>query len=112
MNNALELWSKEVDFPVTVCDKDGIIIAMNDKSIELFGEDGGAALLGKSLLDCHPEPSKSKLIHMLKNQLSNTYIETHSDHKRFVHEAPWYSNGEYCGLVEILIDIPEPDSTI
>jgi len=110
MNNALETWSKEVNFPVTICDKDGIIVAMNDRSIDLFSDDGGANLLGKSLLDCHPEPSKSKLLHMLKYQLSNTYIEDHNDHKRFVHETPWYVNGEYCGFIEILIDIPGPDS--
>lgn len=106
MTNALETWSKEVNFPVTICDKDGIIIAMNDKSIELFKEDGGAGLIGSNLIDCHPEPSKSKLIHMLKNQLSNTYIESKDNHKQFVHETPWYKNGEYCGFVEILIDIP------
>ena len=109
MKNALEIWSKEVNFPVTICDKDGIIIAMNDKSIELFKDDGGTDLLGKNLIDCHPEPSKSKLIHMLKHQLSNTYIESHNDHKRFVHETPWYINGDYAGFVEILIDLPDPD---
>ena len=42
MNNALETWSKEVNFPVTICDKDGIIVAMNDRSIGLFSDDGGA----------------------------------------------------------------------
>ena len=110
MKNALEIWSKEVNFPVTICDKDGIIIAMNDKSIDLFKDDGGTDLLGKNLLDCHPEPSKSKLIQMLKHQLSNTYIESINDRKRFVHETPWYENGEYCGFVEILIDLPDEDT--
>ena len=109
MKSALEIWSKEVNFPVTICDKDGIIIATNDKSIESFKEDGGADLLGKNLLDCHPEPSKSKLMHMLQNQLTNTYIDTSNNRKQFVYETPWYENGEYRGFVEILINLPDAD---
>ncbi len=112
MKNALEIWSKEVNFPVTICDKDGIIIAMNDKSIESFKDDGGADLIGKSLLDCHPEPSRSKLIHMLQNQLSNTYISTFNNHRQFVHETPWFENGEYCGFVEILINLTDQEIEI
>lgn len=110
MNNALETWSKEVNFPVTICDEDGIILAMNDKSIEFFKADGGADLIGKNLLDCHPEPSRSKLIHMLEHKLSNTYINLSNNHKQFVHETPWYVNGEYRGFVEMLIDMPDLDT--
>jgi hypothetical protein len=49
------------DFPgaITVCDLDGIILALNNKALETFAADGGAALLGTNVLDCHPEPSKT-----------------------------------------------------
>ena len=54
-------WVKELPAAVTVCDADGTILFMNDMSIKAFEEDGGAALVGTNLLDCHPEPSRSKL---------------------------------------------------
>lgn len=107
MKNALEIWSKEVDFPVTICDRDGIIIALNDESIEYFKGDGGTELLGKQILDCHPEPSRTKLMHMLENQQTNTYIVTENGQKKLVHETPWYEKSEYRGFVEILINLPE-----
>ena len=43
---------KEAPISVTVCDKDGVILDMNDKSISTFTKDG-KSLAGQSLLDCH-----------------------------------------------------------
>ncbi len=103
----LRIWSDDVDFPVTICDKNGIIVGMNNKSIEFFVDDGGANLMGKSLVDCHPEPSRTKLLDLLANPRANTYISQSSMGKLFVHETPWYENGIYMGLVEILVSLPE-----
>ncbi|HNR01084.1 MAG TPA: hypothetical protein PKK59_00945 [Anaerolineaceae bacterium] len=100
------IWSDEVDFPVTICDKEGLIVGMNKKSIEYFKDDGGIDLLGRSLIDCHPEPSRSKLLDLLKNPRANTYISETSTEKLFVHETPWYEKGTYMGFVEILVTIP------
>ena len=102
----LHVWSNEVDFPITLCDKDGIIVGMNQKSIEFFTDNGGIALLGKSLVDCHPEPSRSKLLDLLANPRANTYISQTSTGKLLVHETPWYENGVYMGFVELLVTIP------
>lgn len=104
--NAMQLWSEEVDFPVTICDKNGIIAAMNQKSKELFKKDGGGKLIGKSLLDCHPEPSRTKLLMMLENHQPNTYISNSDGKNRLVHETPWHVQGEYMGFVEVIISIP------
>ncbi len=105
--NPLHLWSNEVDFPITLCDTSGIIVGMNQKSIEFFADDGGESLLGKSLVDCHPEPSRTKLLDLLANPRANTYYSKSSMGKLLVHETPWYENGIYMGLVEILITIPQ-----
>ena len=45
------------EFPaaITVCDSAGIILEMNAKAAEDFKDDGGRQLIGKNLLDCHPE---------------------------------------------------------
>lgn len=103
----MNIWNNEVDFIVTACDKKGIIVGMNKKSIEFFAEDGGPDLIGKSLLDCHPEPAKSKLVDLLANPRPNTYISKSSTVNLFVHETPWYKDGKYMGFVELLIELPE-----
>jgi transcriptional regulator with PAS, ATPase and Fis domain len=46
-------WVKEVPFAVTVTDKTGKIIEMNDQSMEIFEKYGGKALIGKNLTAVH-----------------------------------------------------------
>ena len=48
-------WAKEMNCAVTVCDKEGVIIYMNDKAKETFASHGD--LVGKSLIPCHSERS-------------------------------------------------------
>ncbi len=105
--DAMAKWGEEVPFPITICDKEGIIVAMNQQSIEQFAEDGGAELIGKSLLDCHPEPARIKLVKLLKDKTVNTYISSSGNRKSLIHEAPWFVNGEYQGFVEISIDVTD-----
>ena len=50
---------------VTVTDAEGTIVAMNPVAAATFAADGGAALVGRSVLDCHPEPSRTTLAGML-----------------------------------------------
>ena len=38
---------------ITVCDRDGIVVYMNDLSKTQFDSDGGESLVGKCLIDCH-----------------------------------------------------------
>ncbi|HHY41466.1 MAG TPA: PAS domain-containing protein [Thermoanaerobacterales bacterium] len=66
-------WVKYLPIPITVCDIEGKIIYMNEKSCDNFKKSGGAELIGKNLLDCHPEPAKSKLKRMLETAETNTY---------------------------------------
>ena len=58
-------WTKELPFAITVCDKDGKVIQMNDKSISTFEKSGGAKLIGQSLFSCHPGESADKLAALL-----------------------------------------------
>jgi len=99
-------WIKEFPSAVTVCDAEGIILEMNDKTAETFVMDGGLNLIGKNLIDCHPEPSKSKLLEMLKTQTKNIYTIEKNGKKKMIYQTPWYENGKYSGFVEISIDIP------
>ena len=55
----MEKWSDELPFvAITICDKEGKIIDMNRRSIATYEKDGGKALIGKQLMDCHPERAK------------------------------------------------------
>lgn len=47
---------------VVICDLDHSIIYMNPTAIRRYDKWGGAALLGKSLLDCHHEKSCEMII--------------------------------------------------
>jgi transcriptional regulator with PAS, ATPase and Fis domain len=99
-------WVKEFPSAVTICDKKGIIIYMNDKSIETFQNDGGEKLIGKNVLDCHPEPSRTQLEEMLNTEKTNVYTIEKNGVKKLIYQTPFYENGEYKGFVEMSIEIP------
>ena len=100
-------WSDEFPGGVTVCDRNGVIIEMNEKSAKTFEADGGRALVGTNLLECHPEPSRSKVADLLANPRVNAYtIEKRGAHK-LIYQAPWFQDGAYKGLVELSLEIPE-----
>lgn len=102
----LQSWSNEACFPITICDAHGVVVAMNQKSIEQFENDGGKSLIGQSLMDCHPTDAKIMLVHMLKSQQPHTYISTEGGRKTVIHETPWFENGVYRGFVEISFELP------
>ncbi len=91
---------------MTVCDTEGIILEMNDAAADQFKKDGGNDLIGTNLLDCHPEPSRTKLRVMLGNQTTNVYTISKKGKKKLIYHTPWYDEGKYAGFVEISFDIP------
>lgn len=106
MNDALTKWVKEFAGAVTICDTHGVILAMNDKALKTFEKDGGAALIGTNLLDCHPEPSRTQLEGMLEKPYSNSYTIEKNGIKKLIHQEPWYDNGVYSGYIEMSLVIP------
>ncbi|MBM4175731.1 MAG: diguanylate cyclase [Ignavibacteria bacterium] len=99
-------WQKEFQAAITICDPDGIIHYMNEKSIKDFEKDGGIDLIGTNVLDCHPEPSKSQLKDMLLNQKTNVYTIEKNGIKKLIYQSPVYENGNYKGLIELSFEIP------
>lgn len=99
-------WKDGVNFAITVCDADGKVIEMNDKSAATFARGGGKELLGKSLLDCHPEPSRSKVQKMLAEPFTNAYTIEKNGVKKLIYQTPWYADGKPAGLVELSLEIP------
>jgi len=99
-------WIKSFPGAITVCNTEGTILEMNDKAVEVFKEDGGERLIGKNLLDCHPEPARSQVGEMLKTQRTNSYSIEKRGVKKLIYQTPWYTDGKYSGFVELSIPIP------
>jgi transcriptional regulator with PAS, ATPase and Fis domain len=99
-------WIQEFPGAVTVCDRDGKILAMNDKSIRTFQDSGGAALIGSNLFDCHPEPSRTRLKELLDAGRTNVYTIEKKGIKKLIYQSPWYVKGTYRGFVELSLEIP------
>jgi PAS domain-containing protein len=99
-------WIRNAPFAVTVCDAEGIIIEMNEKAVEIFAADGGRALIGANVLDCHPEPARSKLADQLGNGGVNCYTIEKNGRKKLIYQAPWFRDGRAAGIVELSLEIP------
>jgi hypothetical protein len=99
-------WVKEFPGSITVCDRDGVILEMNDRSVATFAGDGGRALIGTDVLGCHPEPSRTQLEGMLREGRTNVYTIEKSGVKKLIFQSPWYRDGAYAGFVELSLEIP------
>ena len=99
-------WIKEFNASITVSDKNGTILEMNDKSCKIFEKDGGRDLIGTSLFDCHPEDANIKIRQLLANKETNIYTIEKNGVKKLIYQAPWFVNSELKGLVELSLEIP------
>jgi transcriptional regulator with PAS, ATPase and Fis domain len=99
-------WVKEFPGAITVCDADGIILEMNDKAARTFEKDGGASLVGRNMLDCHPEPARGKTERLLAAREKNVYTIEKNGVKKLIFQSPWYKDGQYSGFVEVSLEIP------
>ena len=98
-------WAKEMNCAVTVCDKEGVIIYMNDKAKQTFSNDGD--LVGKSLIPCHNDNSRAIIARLLETGGTNAYTILKNGQKKMIYQTAWKENGEVAGLVEISMVIPE-----
>jgi transcriptional regulator with PAS, ATPase and Fis domain len=99
-------WIKQFPGAVTVCDCKGTIIDMNDKAAKTFESEGGYELIGKSLLDCHPESARSKVQQLLDTCEKNVYTIEKNGVKKLIYQCPWFKDGQYEGFVELSLEIP------
>lgn len=101
-------WVQEFPGAITVCDRDGVILEMNERAAETFEADGGKALIGANLLDCHPGPARAKLEHLMETRQANVYTIEKRGRRKLIYQTPWYQAGEYRGFVELALEIPDP----
>jgi transcriptional regulator with PAS, ATPase and Fis domain len=96
----------ELDTAITVCDKDGIILFMNEKAIKTFEKYGGNELIGKNIYDYHNPNSCEIINRLLKEDKSNTYTITKAGRKKLIHQTPWHKDGLVMGLIEFSVELP------
>lgn len=106
MFNSMDNFFEEINSAVTISDINGIIIYMNKKSAEVFKDEGGYNLIGKSLFDCHNNQSIDIIKQLIGENKTNTYTIEKRGIKKLIHQMPWYDNGELKGLIELSIEIP------
>jgi DUF438 domain-containing protein len=100
-------WAKEAPLAITVTNKDGVIVYMNDRSKATFEKQGGASLIGKALNDCHKPSSVEKIKEISETLEPNSYTILKNGQKKMIYQTPYYDNGEFAGLIEFSFIIPE-----
>lgn len=99
-------WAESINCAITVCDADGVVVFMNEKSRETFNR-AGQTMVGKNLFPCHSERSQEKIKHMLETGESNSYTIRKGGVKKMIYQTPWRKDGKIEGMVEISMVIPE-----
>ncbi len=102
----LNNWIKDFNGAITVCDREGIILSMNEKSCKTFAGSGGSSLVGTSLMACHPEKAQTMIRELLEKEETNIYTIEKNGKKKLIYQAPWYKDGICEGLVELSLEIP------
>ena len=106
-HTAPHAWVEEFPCAVTVCDSAGTITELNKVAQEMFAEDGGIALIGPNLLDCHPPRAQALVRELLSTGQANIYTIRKNGLRKLIVQSPWYRGGVYSGIVELSIPLPE-----
>ncbi len=99
-------WANSLNCAITVCDTEGIILYMNEKSIATFGKGDGQGMVGQSMFTCHSPRSVEIIRRLLDKGESNAYTIEKKGVKKMIYQTPWYKDGKVAGLVEISTVIP------
>lgn len=100
-------WVEGLPVAITVTDAEGKLLSMNRRSRETFAKEGGGALIGSSVFDCHPEPARTKTLELFQKQTPNHYTIRKNGQRKIIHQIPWIEDGRFAGFVEISIPIPD-----
>ena len=99
-------WIEKLDGNVIVSDAQGKIIYMNEKAILQYEKDGGAALIGRDLLECHSEASRKKILEIMTSGQNNVYTIEKGGRKKIIYQSPWFKDGQWRGIIELSLVIP------
>lgn len=99
-------WFEHLPCALTVCDRDYKILYLNKAAAEVNAESGGKALIGRSLLDCHPQRARRMLRRVMASGKPHVFTTERRGVKKMVYEAHWQNDGEVGGMVEVYFRLP------
>jgi transcriptional regulator with PAS, ATPase and Fis domain len=100
-------WLDGIEVAATVCNCQGVCLYLNKRAAQVFAKDDGRALIGQNLLDCHPEPARSRFATQLATPTPNSYTIEKAGIRKLIHQIPWYKDGVFSGVVELSFVLPE-----
>lgn len=96
---------EKTPFAVTICDKDGNIIDMNERSRKTYEKYGN--IIGRSLFECHPPRAAEILRSLLANHNVKAYTIDKEGIRKLIYQAPWFQqDGSFGGYIELSLPIP------
>jgi hypothetical protein len=103
---AKDHWSKTFPAAITVTNEKGVIVEMNDRSVQTYEKDGGAGLVGSNAITCHKGPSLEKIQKLYEDGATNVYTITKRGQKKLIYQAPYFRDGKFAGMVELSLPLP------
>jgi transcriptional regulator with PAS, ATPase and Fis domain len=104
---SLNEWLEQIPCAVTVCDRNYKILYMNELEAKYNAEDGGKALIGKNLMDCHPPKAQKKLKEVMVSGKPNVYTIEKNGTKKMIYQCHWKRRGRVSGLVQLTFVLPK-----
>jgi len=107
MSNSSPLeWFEQLPCSVMVCDKKYKILYMNDKAAKDHADDGGRALVGTNLMECHPPDAQVKLREVFTSGRPNVYTTETKGKKKLIYQCQWKKGVKVGGVVQLVIELP------
>jgi transcriptional regulator with PAS, ATPase and Fis domain len=98
---------EKLDAAVTVCDENGNIIYINEKSALTFRNYGGRNLINKNIRDCHSADANNQINNMIEYGIPNIYSIEKNGKKKLICQYPYPIGENKFGLIELSIELPE-----
>src|SRR4030042_350056 len=100
-------WYEAFPGAITVTDENGIIVNMNAESRNRDEMQLSFDLIGHNAITCHKEPTQSKVRKLYEDQAANIYSITKDGKKQLVYQSPYFIEGKFSGIVEMVLDLPD-----
>ncbi|HUV14961.1 MAG TPA: hypothetical protein VMW28_00170 [Pelolinea sp.] len=100
-------WFKTFPGAIMATDAEGIISDMNDQCAGNYTKDGGYGLLGSNAIDCHQGAALEKARRLWDEKVLNVYTLTKNGRKKLIYQAPYFVDGEFAGMVEMSLPLPD-----
>ena len=101
-------WLDQIEVIISNCDENGITTYMNRRGNKVLAGSGSYQLIGKSMVDCHPEGAvREDFLNLLKSQKFNCYTSERKGKKTLVYQTPLFKDGVFVGYNEMILPIPD-----